>query len=99
MVAHSRAPVRVDRLRALNRPRRVDVELNERGLPRVVTSEDEQGRAKTSTVETIGEVWRVDDEWWRQPLSRRYVEVVLQGGGHLMLFEDLTTSEWFAQDI
>jgi len=40
-------------------------------------------------VEAIGEVWRIDDEWWRQSISRRCVEVVFEGGGRAVLFEDL----------
>ncbi len=48
-------------------------------------------------VEEIIEVWRIDDEWWRAPISRRYVEVVLEGGGHMVLFEDLATGSWFLQ--
>jgi hypothetical protein len=39
----------------------------------------------------------MDDEWWRQPIVRRYVEVVLEGGGRVVLFEDLITGEWFEQ--
>ena len=48
-------------------------------------------------VEEVVEVWVVEDEWWRNPIHRRYVEVVLEGGAHVMLFEDLTTGEWFIQ--
>ncbi|HYL55986.1 MAG TPA: hypothetical protein VEU73_10485 [Gemmatimonadales bacterium] len=48
-------------------------------------------------VESIGENWRMDDEWWRQPIVRRYVEAVLEGGGRVLLFEDLITGEWFVQ--
>lgn len=43
------------------------------------------------------EVWRIDDEWWRAPITRRYVDVVLEGGAHVVLFEDLQTAEWFVQ--
>jgi hypothetical protein len=50
-------------------------------------------------VETIGEIWRVDDEWWRQPISRRYIEVILSGGRHVVLYQDLNTGEWFEQSI
>jgi hypothetical protein len=105
MVAHSRAPVRVDRLRSLNLPRRVVVDLDGRGFPGMVTMKDDRGRAATSGeerpygVEAVGEVWRVDDEWWRQPVSRRYVEVILEGGAHVVLFEDLITHEWFVQRL
>ncbi len=60
------------------------------------TIEDERGRSKRK-VEEIIEVWRIDDEWWRAPISRRYVEVILEGGGHVVLFEDLATGSWFLQ--
>jgi hypothetical protein len=45
----------------------------------------------------ILESWRIDDEWWREPISRRYYDVVLEGGGHVVLFEDLITEKWFVQ--
>jgi len=48
-------------------------------------------------VDEVVETWVVQDEWWRSPIHRRYVEVVLEGGAHVVLFEDLTTGEWFLQ--
>ncbi|KPK02163.1 MAG: hypothetical protein AMS20_12440 [Gemmatimonas sp. SG8_28] len=48
-------------------------------------------------VADILEVWRIDDEWWRTPITRRYVDVVLEGGAHVVLFEDLHTGAWFVQ--
>lgn len=48
-------------------------------------------------VEEVVEQWVVEDEWWRTPIHRRYVEVVLEGGAHVVLFEDLATGEWFMQ--
>lgn len=91
MVAPPRTPLRVDRLRALNAPRQVEVETDGQGRPRAVTGE--HGRA----IETIGEIWRVEDEWWRQPISRRYFDVVLEGGKHVVLYQDLTTHQWWMQ--
>ena len=82
-----------ERLRALNAPQRVQVELDEQRRPRVVKWEMKNGKR----VESIGENWRMDDEWWRQPIVRRYVEAVLEGGGRVLLFEDLITGEWFVQ--
>ncbi len=82
-----------DRLRALNAPQPVQVELDEHRMPRVLKRET--GNEKS--VESVSENWRMDDEWWRQPIVRRYVEVVLEGGGRVVLFEDLLTGEWFAQ--
>lgn len=94
MVQDSGTPVRPDRLRALNLPRRVVVERDADGGWKAL-----EDVGKRATIVETGEVWRVDDEWWRTPISRRYVEVVLEGGKHLMLFEDLTTGTWFAQSI
>jgi hypothetical protein len=39
----------------------------------------------------------VDDEWWRAPIVRRYYEVLVAGGGRMILFEDLVTGEWYGQ--
>ncbi|MBE0595413.1 MAG: hypothetical protein IH616_23740 [Gemmatimonadales bacterium] len=61
---------------------------------------DDRGRPVTvddTAIEEVLDIWRIDDEWWREPITRRYVEVVLEGGAHLVLFEDLRQSAWFAQ--
>ena len=84
---------RADRLRALNVPQRVEVELDEQRRPMVV----KRATGNEKRVESLGENWRMDDEWWRQPIVRRYVEVVLEGGGRVVLFEDLITGEWWMQ--
>lgn len=56
------------------------------------------GRAAAGRrVEEVVEEWRIDDEWWRTPIHRRYVEVVLGGGAHVVLFEDVMTGEWYLQ--
>jgi hypothetical protein len=93
MVPSARAPLRVDRLRALNTPQPVEVELDTRGRPATVRPR-QNGSA---VVDAIGEIWRVDDEWWRKSIARRYVEVLLEGGKHVVLFEDLMTGQWWLQ--
>ncbi|HEX9487391.1 MAG TPA: hypothetical protein VF976_10020 [Gemmatimonadales bacterium] len=69
------------------------VDLDDRGVPVVVA----RGTGDVKRVESIGETWRIDDEWWRLPIVRRYVEVILEGGGRVVLFEDLATGEWWMQ--
>jgi hypothetical protein len=66
----------------------VEVKLDATGLPVTV---------ECHTVESVGEIWRIDDEWWRQPIARRYVEAILAGGKHVVLFEDAVTGEWWIQ--
>jgi hypothetical protein len=71
----------------------VKVVLDERRVLAIV----KRAAGNEKRIESIGETWRIDDEWWRQPVVRRYVEVILEGGGRVVLFEDLVTGEWFAQ--
>ena len=85
---------KTDRLRALNVPYRVEVELDANGLP---IGMRDAGCGMRRSVEAVGEVWRIDDEWWRVPIVRRYVEVIFEGGGRAVLFEDLSTGEWWIQ--
>ncbi len=105
MVTHTRTPLRVDRLRALNLPRPVRVELDDQRRPKAIEDDSAAAAAPAAAtaagvrrkVEEIIDTWRIDDEWWRAPISRRYVEVVLEGGGHVVLFENLVTGSWFLQ--
>ncbi len=41
--------------------------------------------------------WRIDDEWWREPISRVYFSLVLEGGAHLILYHDLVEDLWYRQ--
>jgi hypothetical protein len=82
-----------DRLRALNVQQRVEVVLDERGEPAIV----KRTAGNEKRIESIGETWRIDDEWWREPIARTYYEVLLHGGARLVLFMDLVTQEWFVQ--
>ncbi len=92
MVANTRTPIRSHRLRPLNLPRSIGVELNKENLPVAITFHD-----KGKKVEEIGEMWRIDDEWWRDQIARRYVEVMLVGGGHVVVYEDLIGGGWYMQ--
>ena len=93
MVSPARTPLRTDRLRAVNEPQRVTVEFDESGAMTVGRSD---GRT-VGKVEAILESWRIDDEWWRHMIARAYLEVILEGGKRLVLFQDLITGQWFVQ--
>ena len=93
MVTSSRTPLRTDRLRAVNEPQPVTVDLKESGL---MTVGRPDGRT-VGKVEAILESWRIDDEWWRRTIARNYMEVMLEGGKRMVLFQDLLTGQWFAQ--
>ena len=94
MVAHSGATVRADRLRPLNIPRPIRVKVDERGRPVAVefrvsgfefrvgtpNSEPETRNSKLRAVIDVLDRWRIDDEWWRQEISRMYFRVALAEG-------------------
>jgi hypothetical protein len=79
------------------------VELNAAGVPSKVwrsrgNSGGQDGQeANAAVVEAVLEMWRIDDEWWRKLISRRYFAVLYEGGTRVVLFEDLVTGEWFIQ--
>jgi len=81
------------RLRPLNEPRPVRVRTDDRGTPLKVA----RGR-RTHAVAAERERWRIEDEWWRIPVSRSYHAVVLESGQLATLYQDLTTGRWFLQD-
>jgi hypothetical protein len=45
----------------------------------------------------IRESWRIDDEWWRRPVSREYHQVVLESGKVTTLYLDLAEGGWYLQ--
>ncbi len=49
------------------------------------------------TIEVIRELWEIEDEWWRNHIARRYFDVILDGGKHLVIYQDRLTGKWFAQ--
>lgn len=81
------------RLRPLGTPRSVVVRTDERGEPVHVRLPGKTARR----VAVIRECWRIDDEWWRQAISREYRTVVLDDGKVLTLYHDLLDDGWYVQ--
>jgi hypothetical protein len=48
-------------------------------------------------VRTIRDTWRIDDEWWRSEISRRYWDVETEDARNLTVYQDLVTGGWFEQ--
>ncbi len=99
MVTPTGATPRPDRLRAvktlqpLKQPRPVTVEADEHGLPvAVVLSGRRLGVAQ------VQDVWRIDDEWWREKVSRLYYRLLLEDERALTVYRDLSVHCWFKQD-
>ena len=80
-------------LRALGRPRPVEVRTGPEGEPVFVRLPGRPARR----VAVVRERWRIDDEWWRRPISRAYHAVVLDDGRSVTLYRDLLEECWYAQ--
>ncbi|MBX5446014.1 MAG: hypothetical protein IRZ30_12670 [Sphaerobacter sp.] len=91
MVPNPRAETRADQLRPLNRPRPARI-LTEQGRPAVVIEGQRRYR-----VTQVRDAWRIDDEWWRNPISRRYYQLVLDNGSLRTVYHDLITDTWYEQ--
>lgn len=102
MVADPRTPPRPDQLRPLNRPRPVAVLTH--------PPADEGGGGEESPapaalikngrrcpVAAITDTWSVVDEWWRQPIDRRYYRLVLADGRVRTVYHDRIADTWAAQ--
>lgn len=92
MVTHSRTSLRPGRLRPLNVPRPLHVELSGDGAPVAVVR---NGRRRP--VQAILDDWRIDDEWWRTTIARHYYRLLLEDGCLLTVFQDELARTWAEQ--
>ncbi len=53
-------------------------------------------RRRVAVAEIVDE-WVIEDEWWRAPIARRYVQALLADGRPLTLFHDLIDGGWYLQ--
>ena len=89
MVTPARAESAAGSARRLNQPQRALVEAHVDGSPR---------RVNRSAVAVVREEWRVVDRWWtEEPVSRRYFDIVLDGGERAVIFHGEEMGRWFSQ--
>ncbi|MDI6858340.1 MAG: hypothetical protein QME71_08515 [Dehalococcoidia bacterium] len=48
-------------------------------------------------VSQVQDVWRIDDEWWREEVSRLYYRLLLEDGRALTVYRDLVKDKWWRQ--
>jgi len=80
-------------LRPLNAPRPLRVRTSTQGRPLSICLKEGEKRVKQ-----ILEIWQIDDEWWRERISRRYATLALQDGQMVTVFRDLVTGRWYLQE-
>ena len=81
-----------ERFLPLNQPSPLAVEATPRGAPTAVL-----WRGAYKRITAIHATWRVDDEWWREEIARRYFIVEVEGGRRLSLYRDLVKDLWYGQ--
>lgn len=92
MVKDSRTAAGAGGLRLLNQPKPAAVEATPTGEPRSVVV-----HGKFQPVRAILNSWRIDDEWWREEIARRYFALELVNGRTLTIYHDLVGGGWFTQ--
>ena len=48
-------------------------------------------------VKDVVNMWRIDEEWWRKPISRLYFSLELENGARITVFRDLLAGTWYRQ--
>jgi hypothetical protein len=76
----------------LNVPKDIRVAADDNGSPVFVWLGSRQRR-----VARIRNVWRIDDEWWRQEIARRYFELEMSDGSVITVFQDRISGNWSRQ--
>ncbi len=80
-------------LRPLNSPEHVNVQAKN-GWPSTLQVRG----AASREIASIEDVWRVEEEWWRDaPVVRTYFEVLLDTGRRMAIFFDHGKSSWYSQ--
>lgn len=93
MVKDTRKTAGPGDIRSLNEPTILLTKVAENGLPVTL-----KFRGRWLNVESVPDMWRINDEWWReQPVSRNYFTCVLDGGIKLTVFQDLISEQWYSQ--
>ena len=93
MVQNPRETTSPGALRPLNLPTPVTVEEDARQRPLAFTL-----RGRRLQVTTIGDLWEIDEEWWREsPIVRMYYQVTTEDGRSITLFRDMVGGGWYRQ--
>jgi hypothetical protein len=50
-----------------------------------------------SHVTRICNTWRIDEDWWRDPIERTYFLLELENGSQVSIFRDGISGAWYRQ--
>jgi len=78
--------------RLLSPPAAVEVTLTDDGTPSFISG------AFSGSIDPIAR-WKVETEWWKQPVIREYWKALLNNNLLCELYHDLSRDEWFVERI
>ena len=78
--------------RLLSPPAVVEVTLNADGTPGFINGE------LSGSIDPIAR-WKVETEWWNQPVIREYWKALLNNTLLCELYHDLSSDEWFVERV
>jgi hypothetical protein len=78
--------------RLLSPPAVVEVTLSAEGTPCFITGE------LSGAIDPIAR-WKVETEWWDEPVIREYWKALLNSNLLCELFHDLSRDEWFVERV
>ena len=82
-----------NQLQPLNEPKSIKVKADPNGYPTYIYL------GRWLKVASVDEVWRIDDEWWREtPVSRLYFRLLVSNGRKITVFRDLVANRWCWQE-
>lgn len=91
MVKNSGTTSRPHRLRALNEPRPIQINMDN---DRPIILHENNTRYQVTQIQ---DTWIIQDEWWRQEMFRQYYYLLLDNGTRRTVFHDRITDLWYEQ--
>ena len=73
-------------------PREIGVIAGQYGGPAAIALKKRERK-----VVSVRNIWRIDDEWWREEISRLYFELELDNALVITVFHDLIAGTWYQQ--
>jgi hypothetical protein len=73
-------------------PKEVKATADDTGVPTAIVWNN-----RPRQVISVRNRWRIDDEWWREEIARRYFELELDNGLVITVFHDLVSGKWYQQ--
>jgi hypothetical protein len=80
--------------RLFRQPQQINVKTNDLGEPVTIHRGGRRDR-----VVSAGKRWRVNENWWRQEVSREYFQIETASGLVAEIYRDMLSGSWYLHRI